>query len=325
MKKLSKLVSLILTLTLAACVFGVTAHAEGTPTVSVGSAQASAGDTIKVDVVLSDCEKFSSYTIRISYDSEYVTAVAGKKRVSKGIYQFNPSVDGKKELIIVGGDVDNITEDGPIATIEFKIADNFPGGVTEVPLKIVHCKLTEYKDQKDIEFATQTVDGKLVVTGIGGNVVWNDGEGGESEMTPAKLTDEQAAEYTNPLTKEAVSGGGDYYINEEKKIAIPAADVENGVANDPGTWKVMDNPAVVIDQPGSSEGSDEPQGSEDIASNEGGKFNWLLVACIAGGVIIVVAGALAVASIIRKNKANKDFDEEPETDSETETETDSEE
>ena len=304
MKKIAKVISLVLSLALLAGAFGIVARAEGKPTITVGTAQASAGDTVKVDVVLSDCEQFSSYTIRISYDSEYVTVVEAKKRVSKGIYQFNPSVDGKKELIIVGGDVDNITENGPIATIEFKIAEDFPGGVTEVPLKIVRCKLTEYKNQKDIEFETEGVDGKLIVSGVGSSVIWNGGDG-ENEITPAELTDEQAAEYTNPLTNAPVTGGGDYYVNEEKKIAIPAADVESGVTADPDTWKVVE-----IEKPDEPEDTDpadgSAQGSEPAGKDEG-KLNWLLIGCIAGGAAVVIAGVIAVIAIMKKkNKTEQE-------------------
>ena len=301
MKKVSKLISLILAFALAACAFGVVAYADGTPTVTVGSAQASAGETVKVDVVLSDCAQFSSYTIRVSYDSEYVTVVEAKKRVSKGIYQSNPSVGGNKELLIVGGDVNNITENGALATIEFKISEDYPGGVTEVPLIITQCKLTEYKNQKDIEFATQRVDGKLVISGAG-TVIWNGGEG-ESEITPAKLTDEQAAEYKNPITNEGVSGG-EYYINEESKIAIPAADVEAGVKNDPDTFKVVETEKPdETDEPASS-GEDVAQGSEDLASNDGGKLNWLLIFCICAGVGVVASGIFGIVHILKKKKAD---------------------
>ena len=296
MKKTAKILSLILSLALLAGAFGVTAYADGTPTVTVGTAQASAGDTVAVTVSLSDCTQFSSYTIYISYDSDYVTAIEAKKGIDVMLYMPNLTVNGKKEIAIVGGDVNNKTDNGVIATVYFKIAENYPGGVTEVPLKINELKLTEYNGKTDVAFASQGVDGKIVISGAGGNVIWNGGEG-ESELTPGTLTDEQAAEYKNPITNEGVSGG-EYYVNEEEKIAIPAADVEAGVKNDPDSFKVVETetPEVpeVITPAESSSGGD--------GAGEGGKLNWLLIGCIAGGVVIVAAGAIAVAGIIKKKK-----------------------
>lgn len=299
MKKTSKLITLILALALVFGAFGVTAHADGTPTVTVGSAQASAGDTVAIEVTLSDCAKFSSYEIYFTYESEYVTAVEAKKGINTMLYMPNLSVGGNKEVTIQGGSVDNVTENGVIATVYFKIAEDYPGGITEVPLKITKCKLTEYNGKTDVAFATQSVDGKIVIDGAGGSVIWNGGDG-ESEITPAKLTDEQAAGYTNPLTNEGVSGG-DYYVNDEQKIAIPAEDVEAGVKNDPDTFKVVER-----EQP------DTPEvisSAEDASDGSGGSavekpFDWLLVVCVGAGVIIVAAGVFVVVRILKKGKAD---------------------
>ena len=318
MKKTAKLIALILSLALAACLFSVSVCADGTPTVTVESAQASAGDTVAVGIVLSDCAQFSSYTIHISYDSEYVTAVDAKKGINTMLYMPNLSVEGKKVVAVVGGDVNNVKENGVIATLYFKIAEDYPGGITEVPLKITQCKLTEYNGKSDVEFASQKVDGKLVISGAG-NVIWNGGEG-ESELTPEVITDEQAAEYTNPLTNEAVTGG-EYYINEDSKIAIPAKDVENGVKNDPDNFKVVEDAPEVIEPPVSSEASEQPaQGSEDVAANNGGKLDWLLIVCIAAGVCVVACGVFAVVRILNKKNADAPAEETPAPEAEPEAE-----
>ena len=311
MKKTSKLITLILALSLVLCSFGITAGAEGTATVTVASVQASAGETVAVEVTLSDCAKFSSYTVNFTYDSEYVTAVTAKKGINTMLYMPNLTVNNKKEVTIQGGSIDNITENGVIATVYFQIAEDYPGGVTEVPLKITKCKLTEYNGKNDVEFASLKVDGKLVISGAGGSVIWNGGEG-ESEITPAKLTDEEAAEYTNPLTNEGVSGG-EYYVNEETKIAIPAADVEAGVKNDPDNFKVVEHDKVTV-----PEGSDAPienlPDDVDVPSDldpEGGitsPTNWPLIIGIsagAGGLVVIAGIVILIVFIGKKKKAKK--------------------
>ncbi len=294
MKRIAKLITLILAASLVFGAFGISAYAENSATITVGTAKASAGETVKVDVSISDCSGFSSYTIHITYDSEYVTAVEAKKGINAMLYMPNLTVGGRKEIAIVGGDVSNITQNGVIATITFKIADDFPGGITEVPLKIVTNKITEYNGSKDVAITSRSVDGKLIISGAG-TVVWN----GSTEVTPGTLTDEEAAEYTNPLTGEKVTGG-EYYINREQKIAIPVGDVENGVKDDPETWQTVDEPESSA-VPESGAGSSEPaQGSENASDSVGGKLDWMLICCVAGGVIVAAAGVIAIVMITKK-------------------------
>ena len=304
MKKIAKLITSVLVLSLVFGAFGLSAAAEGAAAVTVSSAQAAPGETVKVDVSITDCAQFSSYTIYVSYDNEYVTAVEANKVMNMSLYMPNLTVGGEKVVAVVGGSVSNVTQNGVIATITFKIAEDYPGGVTEVPLKITKCKLTEFNGKNDVEIASQSFDGKLTISGAG-NVVYN-GESGESELTPAKLTDEQAAEYKNPISGEGVTGG-DYYINEESKIAIPAADVENGVKNDPETWKTVEEEVKPDDAPVSPDGSSDPVQGSDGSGKTGGKLDWLLIGCIAGGAALVAAGVIAVIAIMKKkNKAEQE-------------------
>ena len=241
----------------------------------------------------------------------------------------NLTVDGKKVVAVVGGSVSNVTKNGVIATIEFKIADNVPGGTVEVPLKVTKCKLTEFNGQNDVTIDSQSIDGKLIIKGSGssgnsgsqggsgnsgssggaggiGDVVWNSADG-EIELTPETLTDGEAVDYNNPLSGGNVTAG-DYYVNEDKKIAIPAADVENGVKNDPDNWRIVgeDNPIDPSASSGEPAPSDEPQGS-DGSGKSGSKLNWLLIGCIAGGAAVVIAGAIAFIAIMKKkNKTEQE-------------------
>ncbi|MBO4934919.1 MAG: hypothetical protein J5441_07135 [Clostridia bacterium] len=329
MKKISKLITLVLAVSLIFGAFGVSAQAEGTATVTVGTVNASAGDTVKVEVSISDCSGFSSYDINFTYDSEYVTAVEAKMGIKTMLYMPNLTVDGKKEVKVIGGDVNNVTENGVLATVTFKIADNVPGGTVEVPLKVTKCKLTEYNGQNDVEIKSQSIDGKLIIKGSGssgnsgsqggsgnsgssggaggiGDVVWNSADG-EIELTPATLTDGEAVDYNNPLSGGNITAG-DYYVNEDKKIAIPAADVENGVKNDPDNWRIVgeDNPIDPSASSGEPAPSDEPQGSAG-SGKSGSKLNWLLIGCIAGGAAVVIAGAIAFIAIMKKkNKTEQE-------------------
>ena len=62
--------------------------------------------------------------------------------------------------------------------------------------------------KSDVEFASQKVDGKLVISGAG-SVIWNGGEG-ESELTPEVITDEQAAEAARRMLGNP--SGGTYQV-----------------------------------------------------------------------------------------------------------------
>ena len=274
---------------------GVSAFAAAVPTVTVGTAQAAPGENVKVDVVLSDCTQFSSYTIQISYESEYLTAVAATEGIDVSLYMPNLSVDGGKTLLVTGGSIDNVTENGAICTLEFAVSADYSGSITEVPLKVTKLKLTEFDGSVDKHIDANGVNGKIVISKTGGEIVWNDSNA-EHDLTLGALSGDKVSEYTNPLTGEKVSGEGNYYINEDEKIAIPAEDAEAKLDSEPDNWKVKENTESI---PDSSENSGEPD--NEVHTDKKGIDTLTLILCIAGGVIIILAAVLAYV-LIRKKK-----------------------
>lgn len=175
MKNIKRIVALVSVFVLIFSLSAVSAFAASAATVTVGSAEAKPGDTVKVDVVLSDCEKFSSYTISINYDSQYVTAVSATEGIDVDLYMPNLSVDGKKELLVTGGSMENETENGVICTLEFSISKDYKGADFELPLKVSAVKMTQYDGSKDAHIDSKGVDGKLTVKGTGAAVTPNGG------------------------------------------------------------------------------------------------------------------------------------------------------
>lgn len=292
MKKILSAVSVILALCVLMGAYGFGASAAAT-TVTIGSAQASKGDTVKIDIVLSDCPKFSSYTVDFSYDSEYVTAVSASKGINVMLYQPNLSVNGERKATIVGGSMDNVTENGVLATVEFKISDAYPGGITEVPLKITKLRLTEFNGSSDVSIASQGVDGKLVLNGAGGSVVYNGGE----ELAPGVLTDDEAKEYTDPTTGAPVQGGGSYYFNAETKKAAPAEVAESGINNASAEWKRASDA-----EPQSSEGEESSSDpADEVHTDKEGADLLTIILCVAGGIVVVLAAVLAYIFMRKKN------------------------
>ena len=167
MKTIKRIVAVVSVCALLFALSAMNVFAASAATVTVGSAEAKPGDTVKVDVVLSNCEKFSSYTISIGYDSQYVTAVSANEGIDVDLYMPNLSVDGKKELLVTGGSMENETENGVICTLEFSVSADYNGADFELPLKVNAIKMTQYDGSKDAHIESNGVDGKITVKGTG--------------------------------------------------------------------------------------------------------------------------------------------------------------
>ncbi len=292
---IKKSVAFLAALTLVFAMCGVSSFAASAAKVTVGNAQAAPGENVKVDVVLSDCEKFSSYTIQINYDSEYLTAVSATEGIDVSLYMPNLSVDGGKVLLVTGGSIDNVTENGKICTLEFAVSADYPGGVTEVPLKITELKITEFDGSKDKHIDSDGVNGKIVISKSGGEIVWNDSNA-EHDLTLGALTGDNADQYTNPLTGEKINGAGNYYINEEEKIAVPVEDADAKLDSEPDSWKVKPDASVTPDSSENSNSSDE-----QVHTDKKGADLLTVILCIAGGVVVILGAVLAYV-LIRKKK-----------------------
>lgn len=145
-----------------------------------------------------------------------------------------------------------------------------------------------------------------VIVTSGKKVIWN-GSGSKVELISATLTEEQAASFNNPLTSETAAG--EYYINEVLKIAIPAADVEAGLKNEPSVWETFE------DEPISS------SSEEGDRETSGGSMNWLLVGLVAGGTLTVAVGVVTIIARMKKNKTTPVEEEKISADEENEKDT----
>lgn len=278
----------------------LTALAAGDAVISIGSASAAPGDEVSVDVSISDCAEYSSFTIHVSYDSEYVTCETVNKGIKTDLFMPNTSVKDKKVVAVVGGSVQNIKENGVLGTIIFKISDTYPGGVTKVPLHIEKHDITKFDGQKDNPIPSESIDGEIVISGAG-NIVWND-NGTEHDLTPEVLSEEEIKEYKNPLSEEPLTAG-EYYINKEEKIAVPASVAEENMTAQPEAWKSAkeneeDKPSG--DQESETEEDpEEPQEKDSKGFMDILKDNWYF---FAGGLVVVIAVVVVVIIIAKKKK-----------------------
>lgn len=278
----------------------VTAFAADNTIISVGSADAAPGDTVSVDVSIADCSEYSSFTIHISYDSEYVTCDSVSKGIKTDLFMPNTSVKDKKVVAVVGGSVKNITENGVLGTIVFKISDSYPGGVTKVPLHIEKHDITKFDGSKDNPIPSTSLDGEIVISGAG-NIVWND-NGTEHDLIPEILTEEEAKEYKNPLNGETPTAG-QYYVNKEEKIAVPASTAEENITTQPDAWKTASEEEPSSESSGESENeNDEPADVDDTEENGFVAFVKSYWYFLAGG-LAVVAAVIVVLIVLNKKKA----------------------
>lgn len=131
-------------------------ESTGKPTISAGTVTASAGDTVKVPIEFTGNPGAMGFLFDISYDAdslEYITYEKGELlsdcEVSGG--------DGALKLLSVENE--NITDDGVMAYISFKVKDGASG---DCAVKVI-CEENSVCNYDEEAIAVETSDGKVTV------------------------------------------------------------------------------------------------------------------------------------------------------------------
>ena len=153
----------------------VSVFAETAPIVTVGNAEAGKGEEIEIPVTLSGNTGFADMGIEIGYNSDVMTLTKVTPNSSVG-GTFTPAQNNSVNPFNMGwSNTANITYNGVLAILTFKIADNAAGGVYPVTVDYYKGRNGNYTDGDDVNYdenfdslGLKYVNGSIMVKSSGG-------------------------------------------------------------------------------------------------------------------------------------------------------------
>ncbi len=156
--------------------FSVSAFAETVPTVTVGTATGEVGDTVEITVRISNNTGFADLGIEVGYNSEIMTLTGASANSEVGAnftaaqsYAANPYNMG-------WSGVSDITYNGNLVTLTFKIAENAKSGTYPITVDYYKGRNGNYKDGDDVNYDAdydplnlKYVNGSITVKGAAAN------------------------------------------------------------------------------------------------------------------------------------------------------------
>ena len=139
------------------------ASAVGEPRFEVSSAEGKIGDQITIDVSIVDSPSFGGMTYEMKYDNVALELISYEKKLG-GDYCVSSAVDtypDKMSFIYAG--LANITGDGVLVTLTFRIKDTAPVGDTAVSIIPEDGTLYYYDGQTEIDFTMDSAEGAVTI------------------------------------------------------------------------------------------------------------------------------------------------------------------
>ena len=109
--------------------------------IDVGGVAASAGQTVTISVTISENPGIAGFNFVLKYDNSVLTPTAITKgsMLSSGIFETNLNegipASELEDVAVYWGDATNVTENGELFSVTFKIDGNAPDGIYEVALE----------------------------------------------------------------------------------------------------------------------------------------------------------------------------------------------
>lgn len=155
-------------------------------TASLTSGEGHKGDTIRVNLIISDVKDIAGLEGTLSYDTTRLTTVSNKinrAEILKNFVYDNNVLEDKSYLKFTAASTEKIKQlgDAVLLTVDFVIKDNAPTGKAYVNLS----NLLVTDDSSRLE--TNTIDGGIMVLASGGSGSSNNPSGGSSStpLTPS--------------------------------------------------------------------------------------------------------------------------------------------
>lgn len=161
MRNFKRILAVLTMLTLLGTVVVGSAFASTAPTMTLSSATVKAGDTAALTINVANNPGFTATIVKVGYDSTYLSLAA---RATNGdlFTSCTPggNVSANPYQIVFNDGFEDITADGVLANLSFKVADNAPAG--EYPITLIYSAEDTYNANFDfVEF--EVVSGKITV------------------------------------------------------------------------------------------------------------------------------------------------------------------
>lgn len=237
---MKRILSLFIVAVLAMGLLGVSALADGEPTIRVGSVEAAPGDTVTVEVSLENNPGIMAFVLGIEYDETRLEKVKFSHTGLQGLWALS------ENAVWVGNEDDDY--EGLFLKLTFQVLEDAPAGEAAVSVTYDEGGICNYNEE-NVDFTV--VSGGVTVSG----------NGGESAAEPEE---EDAPEPTEaPRATEAPDDGGNSDINDSadsEAAAETAAFAEEDAISAPD-----EEPEEAPDVTEETE-TDAPEGEEDSHS-----------------------------------------------------------
>lgn len=139
----------------------MTAYAADTMNISLSSASGKPGDTVTVEIEISNNPGFNSLKLMIGYDSQNLTLVSAENSgILSGMQYVGSQTIDKNPYIMVWAQAGNVTENGKAAVLTFKINDEAYSGDTAFSFE---CDFCTNQDIKYVDYSLSS--GSVSISG----------------------------------------------------------------------------------------------------------------------------------------------------------------
>ena len=135
MKKITITVLAVLLL-LQVCAIASYVVAQSEPKIALSSGQGYAGDTVELTVSVEDNTGFGSLELTIAFDKNVLEFVGAECELSGGMAQFTPASAADGFAVLTYTDIENVTADGAVFTLIFRIKGGAPSGESPLTLSL---------------------------------------------------------------------------------------------------------------------------------------------------------------------------------------------
>ncbi|MBO5702661.1 MAG: hypothetical protein J6S71_09500 [Clostridia bacterium] len=135
MKKITITVLAVLLL-LQVCVIASYVAAQSESKISLSSGQGYAGDTVELTVSVEDNTGFGSLELTVGFDKNVLEFVGAECEFSGGMAQFTPASAADGFAVLTYTDIENVTADGAVFTLIFRIKNGAPSGESPLTLSL---------------------------------------------------------------------------------------------------------------------------------------------------------------------------------------------
>ncbi len=159
-RKKNGISKIVFALLLSLCVLVVFATAQELPTLSVSSGEVSAGEEVSLVISISENTGLAALKLELSWDAEVfaLRGVTEGKALAGGTLVKNDKLSGK--LLIAYGSAQNRMENGSIAELTLKAAENVKSGEYPITLEV-----TSFADEEGNKTEPKIISGSITVAG----------------------------------------------------------------------------------------------------------------------------------------------------------------